>query len=46
MKVSDVCRKHGISGDTYYQLKSKYGGMEASDLRLREIVALCVLSSS
>ena len=33
MKVSDVCRKHGISDATYYKWKSKYGGMEASDLR-------------
>ena len=33
MKVSDVCRKHGISDATYYQWKSKYGGMEASDLK-------------
>ena len=40
MKVSDVCRKHGISGATYYQWKSKYGGMEASDLkRNRELEA-------
>jgi len=33
MKVTDVCRKHGISDATYYKWKSKYGGMEASDLR-------------
>ena len=40
MKVSDVCRKHGIFGATYYQWKSKYGGMEASDLqRNRELEA-------
>ena len=40
MKVSEVCRKHGISGATYYQWKSKYGGMEASDLkRNRELEA-------
>ena len=40
MKVSDVCRKHGISDATYYQWKSKYGGMEASDLkRNRELEA-------
>ena len=30
-KVEDVCREHGISNATYYQWKSKYGGMEASD---------------
>ena len=40
MKVSEVCRKHGISDATYYKWKSKYGGMEASDLkRNRELEA-------
>lgn len=38
MKVSELCRKHGISDATYYKWKSKYGGMEASDLkRVREL---------
>ena len=31
--VKDVCREHGISEPTYYNWKSKYGGMEASDIR-------------
>lgn len=31
--VKDVCREHGISDATYYNWKSKYGGMEASDIR-------------
>lgn len=31
--VKDVCRKHGISDATYYNWKSKYGGMETSDLK-------------
>lgn len=31
--VKDICRQAGISVPTYYQWKSKYGGMEASDLR-------------
>jgi len=31
--VKDVCRKYGISDQTYYNWKSKYGGMEASDLK-------------
>lgn len=36
-KTSDVCRRHGISSATYYNWKSKYGGMQASELRkLRE----------
>jgi putative transposase len=37
-KVKDICREHGISDATYYKWKSKYGGMEASDLkRVREL---------
>lgn len=36
--VRDVCRENEISEATYYQWKSKYGGMEASDIRrLREL---------
>ena len=30
-KVTDIWREHGISSATYYQWKSKYGGLEASD---------------
>lgn len=33
MAVKDVCRQAGISTATYYQWKSKYGGLEASELR-------------
>ncbi|TNH11199.1 transposase [Testudinibacter sp. TR-2022] len=32
-KVTDICREYGISIATYYQWKSKYGGLEASDLK-------------
>ena len=36
--VKEICRKHGISDATYYNWKSKYGGMQASDLkRLKEL---------
>jgi putative transposase len=36
--VKDVCRELGISETTYYNWKSKYGGMEASDIRrLKEL---------
>ena len=36
--VKDVCREHEISDATYYQWKSKYGGMEVSEAkRLREL---------
>ena len=33
LPVKDLCRQAGISVATYYQWKSKYGGLEASDLR-------------
>ncbi len=39
-KVNDICREHGISNATFYQWRSKYGGMAASDLkRLKELEA-------
>jgi putative transposase len=31
--VKDVCREHGIADPTYYNSKSKYSGMEASDIK-------------
>lgn len=31
--VKDVCREHGIAESTYFNWKSKYGGMEASDIK-------------
>lgn len=38
--VKDLCRQAGISPATYYQWKSKYGGMDASDLkRVKELEA-------
>ena len=33
IKVSDLCREHGISPPTFYNWRSKYGGMDASQLR-------------
>ena len=36
--VTEVARKNGISAALFYQWRSKYGGMEPSDLRrLREL---------
>ena len=32
-KTADVCRKHGISGATFYKWKAKYGGMGVSEAR-------------
>jgi putative transposase len=39
-KVKDVVREHGISEQTYYRWKSKYGGMSVSDAkRLKQLEA-------
>ena len=39
-KVADLCRTHGITEQTYYRWKAKYGGMELSEMqRLKQIVA-------
>jgi putative transposase len=36
--VKELCRKYGISSATYYNWKSKFGGMDASQLkRLKEM---------
>ena len=36
--VAEVCREHSISPSTYFKWKTKYGGMEASDLkRMRDL---------
>jgi putative transposase len=32
-KTADLCRKHGISGATFYKWKSKYGGMEVAEAK-------------
>jgi putative transposase len=32
-KVADLCRRHGISDATFYHWRSKYGGLEISELR-------------
>jgi len=38
IKVTDICREHGISQPTFYQWQRKYPGMEISELkRLREM---------
>lgn len=37
-KVSDLCRKHGISDQTFHNWKKKYGGLTVSELRrMREL---------
>lgn len=38
LPVKEVCRKNGISSACYYQWKSKYGGLSASELkRIKEL---------
>ena len=40
LTVPELCRKHNVGQSTYYKWKSKYGGMQASDLtRMRELEA-------
>jgi len=37
-KVADLCRTPGITEQTYYRWKAKYGGMELSEMqRLKQI---------
>ena len=31
--IKELCRKHGFSEASYYAWRSKYGGMEVSDVR-------------
>ncbi len=33
MKTAEVCRKHGISPNTFYKWKARYGGLDVSDVR-------------
>lgn len=38
LKFGELCRKHGISDATYYNWKSKFGGMSVSEAqRLRAL---------
>lgn len=32
-KVSELCRKYGMSDASFYKWKSKYGGLQVSDVR-------------
>jgi putative transposase len=38
LPIADLLRNHGISGATFYRWRSKYGGLEASELkRVKEL---------
>ena len=32
-KAEELCRRHWISGTTFYKWKSKFGGLEVSEAR-------------
>ena len=37
-KVAELCRRHGISDATFYTWRSKYAGLEVSEMRrLRQL---------
>jgi putative transposase len=33
MPVKELCRKHGFSDASFYTWRSKYGGMEVSEIK-------------
>ena len=38
MKVKEICRIHGMSENTFYNFRAKYGGMQVNEAkRLREL---------
>ena len=40
VKKQELCRKHGITEQTFYRWRSKYGGLQVSDVtRLKQLEA-------
>jgi putative transposase len=40
MAVRDVCNRHGVSEQTFYRWRKRYGGMQVDEVkRLRELEA-------
>lgn len=38
VKTADLCRRHGITEQTFYRWKSKYAGVEVNEMRrLRQL---------
>jgi putative transposase len=57
VQTADLCRKHGISPATFYQWKSKFGGLgvsearrlrtlEAENARLKKLLAEAMLDNA
>jgi putative transposase len=41
-KTADLCRRHGVSEQTFYRWKARYSGLEVGDLRrLRQLRSRC-----
>lgn len=38
LKTADLCRKHGISEATFYNWKSKFGGMDVSEAKRLKVL--------
>ena len=39
-KLADICRRHGISEQTFHRWKAKFGGMDVNEARrLKHLVA-------
>ncbi|MCJ0986627.1 transposase [Escherichia coli] len=38
--IKDICRGAGLSEATYYNCKSRYGGMESSDIKKSRILRM------
>ena len=38
--VPELCREHGMSSETFYSWRSKYGGMDASLISQTEALAV------
>ena len=36
--ATELCRRHGISEQTFYRWRSKYGGMEVSEARRLKVL--------
>lgn len=36
--TAEVCRRHGVSGATFYKWKAKFGGMEVSEAKRLKVL--------